>query len=180
MVPFLPFKARQRCSSENFLLNLKLVIKAENSRSLYLCFRCYMYVQNTVYRMPGFLSNRPNLVPPPPQSLGSVAPPLFGSKGGDTLACGEGVGGPNSDEGTGTLVLYAYYKPLQCYESPPSRIICSHASGSCNDGRQYRDRMSVRKKGGGDLKRCVGETVGESSPLPLPPPSSCLRLQADR
>jgi|688.fasta_scaffold778411_1 hypothetical protein len=43
----------------------------------------------------------------PPQSQVSVAPPPFGSKGRDTLACGGGGGGgPNSDEGTGTLVLY--------------------------------------------------------------------------
>ncbi len=39
-------------------------------------------VVSRVYRVPGLLSNRPNW----PQ--GSVAPPpLFGSKGGDTLAC---------------------------------------------------------------------------------------------
>jgi hypothetical protein len=30
-------------------------------------------------------------------------------EGGDTLACGEGVGGPNSDEGTDTLVWYSMY-----------------------------------------------------------------------
>jgi hypothetical protein len=29
-------------------------------------------------------------------------------KGGDTLACGRGRGGPNSDEGIDTLLLYRY------------------------------------------------------------------------
>ncbi len=51
--------------------------------------------------MPGFLSIRSNWVPPSPAtSQGSVAPPSFGSKEGDTLACGGVGGGPNSDEGT--------------------------------------------------------------------------------
>jgi hypothetical protein len=45
-----------------------------------------------------------------PHPQASVAPP-FRSKG-DTLACGGGgVRGPNSDEGTDTLVLYVYYNP---------------------------------------------------------------------
>jgi hypothetical protein len=38
-----------------------------------------------------------------------VAPPPFGSKGGKTLACGGGGGGPNSDEGTYTLVFHVLY-----------------------------------------------------------------------
>ncbi len=38
--------------------------------------------------------------------------PLFSSKGGDTLACKGGGGwGPNSDEATDSLVLYAYCNP---------------------------------------------------------------------
>jgi hypothetical protein len=37
----------------------------------------------------------------------AIGPPIpFGSKGGDTLACGEGVGVPNSDTGTDTMVHY--------------------------------------------------------------------------
>ncbi len=48
-----------------------------------------------------------NWVPPPPHLQESVAPypPFFGSNGGGTLACGEGVGRPNSDDGTDILVL---------------------------------------------------------------------------
>ncbi len=42
-------------------------------------------------------------------SQGGEALP-FGFKGGDTLACGGGGGGPNS-EGRHTLVLYVYYNP---------------------------------------------------------------------
>jgi hypothetical protein len=38
----------------------------------------------TDYRVPGFLSNRPNWVLPPPHPQGSVAPTHFGTKGGDT------------------------------------------------------------------------------------------------
>jgi hypothetical protein len=70
----------------------------------------------SVYKVPGFLSSRRNWgVSRPPQA--SVAPP-FVSKGGDTLACGEGVGGPNSDDGTDTLVLYANYKPSTSIRNP--------------------------------------------------------------
>ncbi len=46
--------------------------------------------------------------PPPPHPQGSVALLPFGSWEGDTLACGEGGGGPNSDEGTDTLALYVF------------------------------------------------------------------------
>jgi hypothetical protein len=74
----------------------------------------YIYVSGVmrVYRVPGFLSSRPNwstrplahkgVFPPPPPPLGS---------GGTHSVAGEGVGGFNSDEGTDTLVLYAYYNP---------------------------------------------------------------------
>jgi hypothetical protein len=41
--------------------------------------------------------------PPPPHTQASVAP-SFGS-GGITRLAGEGVGGPNSDEGTDTVLL---------------------------------------------------------------------------
>ncbi len=56
-------------------------------------------------RVLGFFSRRPNWNPltPSPHPQSSVSPPLV--PGGDTLACGRGGGGPNSDEGThcGTL-----------------------------------------------------------------------------
>jgi hypothetical protein len=43
--------------------------------------------ENT-YRVPGFLSSRPNWVPPPPHPLGSVAPLPFWVQGINTLSCG--------------------------------------------------------------------------------------------
>ncbi len=52
----------------------------------------------------GFLSSRPNRVSPPPHPKKTVATP-FGSKGGDTLACGGEGGGSQCDEGTDALVL---------------------------------------------------------------------------
>ncbi len=57
-----------------------------------------------VYRVPGFLSSRPNRLPltPSPVSECCHPPPPFGSKGAHSLA-GEGAVGANSDEGTDTL-----------------------------------------------------------------------------
>ncbi len=55
-----------------------------------------------VYRVPGFLSSQLDWVPPPSHPQGSVASLPLGPRGGDILACWEG-GGPNSDEGIGTL-----------------------------------------------------------------------------
>ncbi len=59
----------------------------------------------------GFLSSRENWVPPTPSPAREIASPPFGSKGGDTLACGGGVGGSNSDEETDSLELYVYNNP---------------------------------------------------------------------
>jgi hypothetical protein len=71
----------------------------------------YGYPPSYLYRVPGFLFCRPNWVPPPLHPQGSVASPTFGSKG-------EGVWGPNSDEGTDTLVLDVYYIiPVQLYRT---------------------------------------------------------------
>jgi hypothetical protein len=42
--------------------------------------------------------------PPPPHPQASVSPPLVPGGGTHSLA-GEGVGGPNSDEGTDTVVF---------------------------------------------------------------------------
>jgi hypothetical protein len=44
-----------------------------------------------------------------PHPLRSVAPPPFGSKGRDTLACWGGGKGPNIDEEPETLVPNVYY-----------------------------------------------------------------------
>ncbi len=56
-----------------------------------------------VYRVPCFLSSRPNWLPPPPHPQLSVAPPLVPMGGTHSLA-GEGAGIANSDELTGTLM----------------------------------------------------------------------------
>ncbi len=61
--------------------------------------------------MPGCLSSRPNWVPSPPHPQGSVAPTHLGLRGETHTIAGEGVGAPNADEGTNTLVLYVYYNP---------------------------------------------------------------------
>ncbi len=80
------------------------------------------YDKHIVYRVPGFLSSRPVWLPLPPHSQTSVAS-SFGSKvvgggrGKHSLA-GEGAGGANSDEGTGTLVLLVKYKQGGYYINP--------------------------------------------------------------
>jgi hypothetical protein len=70
--------------------------------------QCFLYVVrlslNTVtpvYREPECLSLHP-------LTRTRVLPSPFGSKGGDTHACGRRGGEPNSDEGTDTLVLYVH------------------------------------------------------------------------
>ncbi len=61
-------------------------------------------IQN-VDRVLGFFSSSPNWDSPTPSPAGECVLPSFGSGGGDTLTGGEGVGGPNSEEGTDTVVL---------------------------------------------------------------------------
>jgi hypothetical protein len=62
-----------------------------------------------VDRRLGFFSSRPNWDPPPPHPQANVSPPPLvpgGGGGGNTLACRRGAWrGPNSDEGTDTVVL---------------------------------------------------------------------------
>ncbi len=48
--------------------------------------------------------------PHPLAPLGSVAPPPLGPRGVTHSLAGKGVGGPNYDEGTDTLVLNVSYK----------------------------------------------------------------------
>jgi hypothetical protein len=63
-----------------------------------------------IHRVPTVFVPLSELGPPPPPPQANVAPSQDPS-GGDTLACGEGGGGPNFDEGTETLVLYVYFDP---------------------------------------------------------------------
>ncbi len=56
-------------------------------------WKCFNY---RVYRVPGFLSSRPNWVPPPHMQA-SVAPPLWVQ--GGTLVCGGWVGDPIPKKG---------------------------------------------------------------------------------
>jgi hypothetical protein len=59
--------------------------------------------------MPGFLSSRSNWVPPIPYPQDGVAPLPLGPRGETLSLAGEKVGGPNSDDGTDTLVLQILY-----------------------------------------------------------------------
>ncbi len=52
-----------------------------------------------------FFSSRPNRESPTLSTAGECVPPSFGSGGCTHLLAGKGVGGPNSDEGTDTVVL---------------------------------------------------------------------------
>jgi hypothetical protein len=49
--------------------------------------------------------------PLPARECCSSPPPPLGQGARHTRLLGRGAGGPNSDEGTVTLVLYVYYKP---------------------------------------------------------------------
>jgi hypothetical protein len=49
--------------------------------------------------------------PTPSPTRECCSPPPVEPRGETHSLAGEGVGGPNSDEGTATLVLYVYYNP---------------------------------------------------------------------
>jgi hypothetical protein len=73
--------------------------------SLAPCFYCTMQSQSIQSSWYSVQSSE--LGPPIPAPAASVAPPLL-VQGGATHSLGrEGVGGPDSDEGTETLILYA-------------------------------------------------------------------------
>jgi hypothetical protein len=68
---------------------------------------------HSVDRVIGFFSSRPIWKPPPPppspSDAGECVPHPFGPGGGGTHShAGEGIGGPNSDEGTDTVVYSRY------------------------------------------------------------------------
>ncbi len=62
-----------------------------------------------VKRVIGFLSSRQNWVPPPSPASECCSPSVRFQEGRHTSLPGRGWGGTNSDEGTGTLILYVYY-----------------------------------------------------------------------
>ncbi len=70
------------------------------------------------YRVPDFLSGRPNWVPPPTLSPVSEPPPPFGSKGGDTRLRGRRWGDPIPTKGQ-TLKLRKLWSP----ENGVSRLL---------------------------------------------------------
>jgi hypothetical protein len=68
------------------------------------------------------------MVPPRLHPLEHVAP-LFGSKGGDTLACGGG-GGPSSNEGTNTLLYTVIPQPF--FNPNPGGLVANMTSKILN------------------------------------------------
>ncbi len=63
------------------------------------------WVYHRVYRVPSFLSSRPNWDSLTPHLQASEFPPSFGSGGGGGGLHTRLQGRPNSDEGTDTVVL---------------------------------------------------------------------------
>ncbi len=83
-------KNRSRKSRDTVPLNLCMCMFVHHCTPLH---TAELY-RHRVNRVQGFLSRRPNWLPPPPHPLANVArglpspPPPFCSKGGNTLACG--------------------------------------------------------------------------------------------
>jgi hypothetical protein len=84
--------------------------------------------RHRVNRVSGFLSSRPYWVPPPLTRKRVLIPPMLGPRWETHSLARDGVGRPNSDEGTDTLVLYVYYCiiPLRTIQYP------SYAGGMRN------------------------------------------------
>jgi hypothetical protein len=61
-----------------------------------------------VGRVLSFFSSRRNWDSPTPLAAGECAPPPFGPGGREHSPAEKGVGSPNSEEGTYTVVLYVY------------------------------------------------------------------------
>jgi hypothetical protein len=92
--------------------------------------------------VPGFLSICLNWVP---SSASECCSPSLGPRGETHSLAGEGVGEPNSNEGTDTLVLYVYYKllcvSLEIYEI----LYCTYMKKVTEFGisRNYTTRNSA-------------------------------------
>ncbi len=69
---------------------------------------CLYNWNHCLYRVPKFMSSCPNRVPPKTLTRKWVLLPLW-VQGGRHTTCGEGGGGPNSAEGTDTLLIYVQY-----------------------------------------------------------------------
>jgi len=78
-------------------------IKINRVKYFFFLFHCGAQI---LYRVAGFLSSRSNWALPHTLTRKGV---LFPLPLWVHSHVGEGVGGPNSDEGTGTLVFYVYY-----------------------------------------------------------------------
>jgi hypothetical protein len=103
------------------LYNNIQIRSAEMVNWLYIRTRTYC-MAHRVYRVPGFLPSRPNLVPPPhPLTRKRVLLPL-NPLGSETHSLGGKGGGGNADEGTNTLVLYVCYNPSPLYGNPKKEL----------------------------------------------------------
>ncbi len=76
---------------------------------------CCEYLAHRIFRVPGFLSSRPNLVPSPPHPQWSVAPAAFGFRGKHTRSRGRGWWDPTQfrrrDRHSGTLCMLILLLP---------------------------------------------------------------------
>ncbi len=107
--------------------------------------------------------------PPTPSPASECCPPPFGTKGGDTLACEEGPGGPNSDEGTDALVLHVYHNPFTGVSVPLSPCLnhCNYSVKSINSFSLNQTTVLLQ------YHSCI---LVELQPPP-PPPSQTTALQ---
>ncbi len=87
--------------------------------------------RGTVHRVPECLSLRRNWVPPPHRRVW-LPLPQDPSEGETHSLVGKGVGGPNSDEWTESLVLYVCYNPSTPSSHPQKRKSKLKSSEECD------------------------------------------------
>jgi hypothetical protein len=92
--------------------------KKKKKRSLKCRQSARLFLQSSELRLPHLLTRR------------QVCSPLLWFRGGYTLTEGEGWGGPNSDEGTDTVVLYRYL-PIHAPAWGMDTIYRQYAYGIC-------------------------------------------------
>jgi hypothetical protein len=88
--------------------------------------------RQSVDRVLGFFSSRPNRDSPTPSPAGECVLPSFGSGGGYTLTAGEGVGGVPIPT-RGQTLWYSRYLPIYA--------LCVHRHGV---GTLYTDNMHIQ------------------------------------